>query len=369
VRRGGPPWLPAPAWTGEGAWVRDLEPAALPQTRNPARGWIVTANNRQTGAGYPHFLSRHYDLAYRAARIAELVQADSPATVASTSRHQMDIRDGFARRHRALAARAAQALGRADLADRLRAWPGDMRVDAVEPAVFWSWYRELERLIYEDQSPYYRPAWALDRWMAGEEGGGAGSGDPWIDDVRTPERETLDSLARRAMTAVIGARAPGPWGRLHRIVMNHPLAGVPVLGRWLGFRVGPLEAPGSNYTVNNARSPAEGPPFTSEWGPSLRHVVDFGNVDGAGGFILPTGQSGHPLSRHYRNQTERWRRGELWIIPVDVGRVRTVDTLLLVRGGAMSQRGSPPGARRLMGTKKTPQGFPWGASLARHRAP
>ena len=51
---------------------------------------------------------------------------------------------------------------------------------------------------------------------------------------------------------------------------------------------------------------------------------------GAGGFILPTGESGHPLSPHYRDQTARWRRGELWILPVDVTKVRGTDTLFLL---------------------------------------
>ena len=61
-----------------------------------------------------------------------------------------------------------------------------------------------------------------------------------------------------------------------------------------------------------------------------RRVGVVGDVDGAGGFILPTGQSGNPRSPHYRDQTGRWLRGELWIVPVDVGRVRATDTLRLV---------------------------------------
>lgn len=62
----------------------------------------------------------------------------------------------------------------------------------------------------------------------------------------------------------------------------------------------------------------------------MRHVVDFGDVDGAGGFILPAGQSGNPRSPHYQDQTARWIRGELWVVPVDVRRVHATDTLRLV---------------------------------------
>jgi penicillin amidase len=41
------------------------------------------------------------------------------------------------------------------------------------------------------------------------------------------------------------------------------------------------------------------------------------DIDGAGGFILPTGQSGLPASPHYRDMFARWRDGGLWLIPLD----------------------------------------------------
>jgi acyl-homoserine lactone acylase PvdQ len=54
-------------------------------------------------------------------------------------------------------------------------------------------------------------------------------------------------------------------------------------------------------------------------------------IDDAGGFILPTGQSGNPLDRHYRDQWPVWLDGGLWRIPLDYGAAtaRTVHTLRL----------------------------------------
>jgi penicillin amidase len=100
--------------------------------------------------------------------------------------------------------------------------------------------------------------------------------------------------------------------------------------RWLaGFNVGPLHLGGGNQTVNVCPSSEFTPPFHCTEGPSMRHVVDFADVDGSGGFILPTGQSGSSRSPHYRDQTARWMKGELWIVPVNAARVRAVDTLTL----------------------------------------
>jgi penicillin amidase len=122
----------------------------------------------------------------------------------------------------------------------------------------------------------------------------------------------------------------GSWGATHNTLMAHPLGEVPVLGRLIGFTVGPFPNGGSNYSINVALTSRMRPPFTSGYGPSMRHVVDLGAPDDGGGFILPTGQSGHPLSRHYRDQLDWWRQGKLWVLPVDLARVRAVDTLTLV---------------------------------------
>lgn len=323
VRLRGDGTLPTAGWTEEGRWLRYLSAAELPRALNPPGGVIVTANNRVAGQDYPFFISRHWELPYRAQRILELVGADRAATAASVARHQLDVVDPFARAVKSLAGRAALAAGRADLADRLRGWDGAMAADRLEPGLFWSWYRELQGLTYADESPAYRPAAPLHRWIA------AGA-SPWFDDVRTAEREDLPALARRAMENVLGRGALRPWGDVHHTVQEHPLGSVPVLGRLIPFDIGPLATGGGDYTVNVSPSAGRSPPFQSDYGPSLRHVVDFGAVDRVGGFILPAGQSGHPFSPHYRDQTERWLKGELWILPLALSEVRARDTLVLV---------------------------------------
>ncbi len=108
---------------------------------------------------------------------------------------------------------------------------------------------------------------------------------------------------------------------------------MPILRLLAGFDIGPEPSAGGNYTVNVATSDDSVAPFESTWGPSLRHVVDLGGVDGGGGFILPTGQSGHPFSPHYRDQTERWRRGELWLLPLDLQRIGVIARLVLLPDG------------------------------------
>jgi penicillin G amidase len=50
-------------------------------------------------------------------------------------------------------------------------------------------------------------------------------------------------------------------------------------------------------------------PFHNVHGAGYRGVYDFADPDSSV-FITSTGQSGHPLSRHYDNLGDLWRRGE-----------------------------------------------------------
>ncbi len=317
VRGGGRHARPTPGWTPAGKWERYLMTSELPRMFNPAEGLIVTANNRVIGDEYPFFISQQWELPYRAERILEMLRSDSAATARSVARQQLDVVDGFCRGVAPLAARAALAAARADVARQLSAWDGSMAPERTEPTVVWSWYRELERLVYEGVSPEYRPAEPLHRWLA---------------EGRSPWKE-LASLERQAMENVLPKAADVPWASVHRTIQVHALGGVPLLGRLIGFNIGPLATGGGNYTVNAASSEQPSAPFESSWGPSLRHVVDFGDVDRAGGFILPAGQSGHPFSPHYRDQTARWLTGELWILPLDLRHVKVLGRLVLVPEG------------------------------------
>ena len=51
-------------------------------------------------------------------------------------------------------------------------------------------------------------------------------------------------------------------------------------------------------------------------GAGYRGVYDLADPDSSV-FVIATGQSGHPLSRHYDDLAERWRRGEYVTMSLD----------------------------------------------------
>ncbi len=327
VRRGGDGVLPVPGWTDEGEWTGWLPFDEHPHVLDPAEGFVVTANNRQVGPGYPHLISTHWADPWRAMRIRQLVEGSTALTAEQTAAHQMDVRDLWALSHLPRAAAAAERAGEAEAARLLGAWDGESAEGSRAAALFYTWYDDLRARVGHDEfgeaRPYF-PRSAFDRLLG--QGGGA-----WVDDVRTPEVETLEGLAAAAMRAAVEAVAGETWGELHRVRVAHPMGSVPALERMFGLDAGTFSAPGSMHTVNVAGWGGLRPPFVSGHGASQRHVVDMGDLDGAGGFVLPGGQSGVPFSPHYRDQLPLWREGRLWRIPLDraAAEARTVARMTL----------------------------------------
>jgi penicillin amidase len=322
VRRSGNGLLPTPGWTDEGRWERYLDFEELPWTLNPPEGFLVTANNRGVGPEYPGFITANWEMPYRAARIRELIAGGDRFTADDVRRMQMDTLDVFARWAKGLAGQAAERAGRPDLARALSAWDGTMGSDRVEPSIYWTWYRTLQRLTFEDELPDgYAPGNPLQRWMRA-------GGSPWFDDVRTPQREDLDQLSARAMREALPTVEGVPWGTMHHTLSAHALGSVRILDRLLRLNIGPTPRAGSLYTVDVADFGTLRPPFLNTHAASFRQVVDMADVAHAG-MVITTGESGNSLAPRYRDQVSWWWRGDLHVVSLVKADRRAAGMLVL----------------------------------------
>jgi penicillin amidase len=318
-RSGAPPYLPVPGWTGEYDWEGWLAFDEHPHVLSPSKGYVATANNRQSWSpGSERVTDGTWASPYRAQRISELIEANGRHDAESMRAIQMDVRSAFVERYRAAAAEAFRAAGADSLAGALEAWDGEARQHSREATLFFSWIEQvrasLRRAAYgEDRG--YMPMRAVARALDGA------------------VQESAE-LARAAAEESLGQPSM-PWGEAHQLTFGHPLAGVPVVSSLLGFGKGPLPREGSPHAVNVAGYSGSRPPFRVTHGPSQRHVVDMADPDGTGGFMLPGGQSGLPDHPHSWDQLERWQRGELWRLPLarDVVETRTVSRFRLVPEG------------------------------------
>jgi penicillin amidase len=288
-----------PAGNGAGGWQRYLPFDQVPSSLDAAP-FYVTSNNRIAGAWYPHFLSNSWASPYRAARITQLLDSARVVDVAGTQAMQMDVVSLFARAALPLAIRSAAATGDSSAVRELADWDGAMRPAATAPTLFWRWFSELRLRVRALPGAPAATAPALHRWIT-------------TDTLRLGDGRVvaLDSLSRMAMeSAVRDPAVSQPWGAAHHVIQRHPLGAIPVLGRLLRLNVGPAPAAGGDFTVNLCMSQGVTIPYTCTEGPSMRFVADLASRTD-GWFVLPAGQSGHPLSPHYRDQFALWRAGRL----------------------------------------------------------
>lgn len=316
-RSGRPPLLPVPGWTGEYDWLGVLPFDEHPHVINPERGYIATANNRQSRGGSDLLVTDGtWAPPYRAMRIEELIEGQALHDAGSLAGIQMDVTSGFALRYKGYAAGTLREAGFEEEAASLEAWDGAATKDSRAATLFMSWRAAmitgLRRSLYGGPAGY-TPQRAVER----------------VIDQRHP---LLDSLAPAAARQAAEVSADLTWGEAHQLSLDHPLGRIPVIGSLLGFGRSDIPREGSPGSVNAAHASGGRPPFRMTYGASERHVVDMADVDGSGGFILPGGQSGYPRHPNAFDQLERWLDGELFLLPMlrSTVEARTVTRLRLV---------------------------------------
>ena len=328
---------PAHFTADDAEWPGFWSAADLPATGDPEAGFIVSANNLPARE-LKGVLGVDYPTPFRARRITDRLALRTDWDRQSVSELQRDVYSLLAERTLPSAIATARRAGLDSALGLLEGWDLEVRTDSRAAALFYAWLFRLRGLIAADEfGP--SPAWAVfptGTLLQLVESGGA---SPWVDDATTPDAETFDALSERALRDAVALTGSRPWGDLHHEIHRHPLGYVRWLNRVFAFNVGPYPSPGGPNTVrpdaygrwNRFDASSWTPPWPNEYGPSERFIIELRREGNTGFFLLPTGQSGNPLSPHYRDQAARWGSGELIPVPLDpeLMRARTMRRLVL----------------------------------------
>jgi penicillin G amidase len=312
--------MPAPGWTGDYDWIGYQPVDTLPQSVDPKQGWIATANNDVRPVDYFRFLAGRWEPPYRYLRIAELLDATPQQTLDTLAAIQLDDKSVAAEEVLpdlldAIVADASPESPSTRALALLKAWDFRMARDRPEPLIFTAWMAELDKAILGDKlgdlfEDY--ASWNLRdgvRLMAQTD-------SQWCDDTRTTEIETcraqINKAWRAALDKLAAAYGRNPadwrWGDAHRARFSNQLFnGIPILRELVHD---PIATDGDDTTVNRAtpRVDFDSVVFPDVHGAGLRAIFDLADLDRSR-FIIAGGQSGNPLSAHYRDQVERWRDG------------------------------------------------------------
>ncbi|WP_326661169.1 penicillin acylase family protein [Streptomyces sp. NBC_00385] len=384
VRKAGDGTMPSPGWSSSYGWKKDPIPFdELPYEYDPARGFIVTANQAVIDEDtYPNMLTKDWGYGSRSQRINDLIESKikggGKISTEDMQKMQMDNTSE-------IAALLVPELMKINISDKdireaqklLEGWDYTQEADSAAAAYFNAVWRNILKLAFGDKLPKEMrvegeclnvppakssgPVDEQDRLVreCGQRDADSAQpdgGDRWYQvvanlmdkpdsawwkapanrkDRATDNREELFARAmedaRWELTAKLGKDiTTWSWGRLHQLTLKNQTLGTE--GPGLLQRVlnrGPWNLGGGEAAVNATGWNAAGG-YEVVWVPSMRMVVNVGDWDKSR-WINLTGASGHAFSAHYTDQTDKWVNGELldWSFGTNAVAGATKDTLTL----------------------------------------
>ncbi len=345
--------MPSQGWLPENVWQGAMEPAASPTFVDPDGGILGNTNNKVIDRPFPLHLSYLWGDTQRIERWRRLMQNREVHTRESFIEAQLDTVSFTARSLLPLIARnlwytagtmpeGTAERRRKEALDLLAEWNGEMSEHLPEPLIFSAWLRAVQdRLIRDELGPladeitHPEPLF-IERVFRDVDGAGV-----WCDVIQSAPEESCEDIARLALDDALvwidetwgGALEGLRWGDAHEATHDHPALGDIPLLRWL-VNIRQSTSGGDNTLLRGMTSGRGEDPFLNVHGPGYRGVYDFADPDSSV-FIISTGQSGHPLSRHYDDLGELWRRGEYIPMTLDeeLARAGAVGVTRLLPGG------------------------------------
>ena len=314
--------IPLDGASGNFEWSGYIPFDDLPSVLNPESGMIVTANQNPFPENYKYPVTGNFSAHYRSRQIRDLLIARKGWKPEEILTVQKDVYSGFAH---GLARQAIAAVEVRQVTDPqmlealalLKAWNGQMEKGTPQPLIAALLYQQLRRNIAEKAAPKMGPDYTVEMAPVVVERILATRPKDWFVDY---DRLIVESLSDAVNEGIrLQGRNLSKWdyGRYNELTIAHPVArNIPYIGKY--FNVGPVPMSGSSTTVKQT---------TRRLGPSMRFVADLSNWDNTLQNVT-VGESGHVVSKHYRDQWEAYYTGRSF--PMPFGQVEAEDTLTLV---------------------------------------
>jgi len=308
--------LPSSWADGSHRWDGYLEPEEYPRVIDPANGKLWTANSRVVSGDFLKIVGDGgYDLGARQQQIRDDLLATESATEKDMLRIQLDDKAVFLDRWQKLLLETLNEAAvkdnskRAEMRKFVEDWGGAATTESVGFRAVRTFRRKLLAQLCDVLGTPARKldeGFQLARYERVE-------GAIWKIVTEKPEHlidpryETWDALLLATADDVVNEASTGDkqlagftWGAFNTTKIQHPLSmAVPSLAGWLDMA--PEELRGDTENMPRIQAPSSG--ASQRMGVSPGHEEE-------GYMHMPCGQSGHPLSPHYRDMHESWTRGE-----------------------------------------------------------
>jgi penicillin amidase len=293
-----------------------------PSSVNPSWNYVYSANNQPEavdGFSYPGY----YLPEDRAKRIVQLLDSKSNWDKESASKMIFDNTSSVAP---SVVQNLIQAIDVATLSKNekqaiaiLKSWKGSNNLQDVAPTVYNKWIYCTLKNTFKDEMGEANFKQFLGTHISKQVVARqiANNNSLWWDNSATKnKKETRNQIITQSFKEAIIALekqlgksvTSWTWNKVHIVEHQHPLSKVEALKPF--FNVGPFEVSGSMEVINNLFFDfTDDGNYVVKGGPSTRRIIDFSDIENSWS-ILPTGQSGNPMSPHYKDQAEMYNTGK-----------------------------------------------------------
>lgn len=327
--------MPAAGWHGANRWEGFFPYALNPAVKNPASGLLGNTNNKLVDRPFPNHVSFDWGDTQRIQRWLALMNTREVHTRDSFIEAQLDTVSPTVRNLLPLIGKDLWFTGQAAPAgtpDRMRQdalallakWNGEENEHLPEPLIAEAWLRSLQNHLTRDEIgpladviTHANPDF-IERVYRNTEGAAV-----WCDVKQSAAMENCAEIAKIALDDALLqlSETYGPlieswrWGDAHQALHDHPVLGkVPIVHYFVNIR---QSTSGGDNTLMRGQTRGTGAnPYENVHGGGYRGVYDFADPESSV-FIIATGQSGHPMSRHYDDLSDLWRRGEYLPMSLD----------------------------------------------------
>lgn len=222
----------------------------------------------------------------------------------------------------------------------LKAWKGTHELEDIAPSIYNKWLYFYLKATFEDELGEENFKMLLSTHIVKQmiEAQSQNAFSPWWDNLKTKSKKETQSdiLTQSFKEAVVSLEKQlGPdvsgwkWEKVHKVDFQHPIGKIKMFSKF--FNVGSFGISGSNEVINNQlflySDEAE---IQIKGGPSTRRIIDFSDIENSWS-ILPTGQSGNPMSKHYKDQAELFVKGKFRKMMLNKGEIIKTATKLVFK--------------------------------------
>lgn len=319
IRRNHDGDIPVPGNDPKFDWDGFIPFAELPSAYNPTSGVLVTSNQNPFPEKFGFRVNGNFSSHYRSRQVLSRLQSREGWKPDDMLALQMDVYSAFSKRLAAELIKVWEKRGQANKSlapavELLKKWDGQMRHGSAAPLLVTLAFQHLRKVIADRAAPTQGSTYDTQMASVVIERLLDTRPKDWFDD--------FDTVLLRAFVDAVdeGRKLQGDsierwdYGKYTEFTLPHPVIGkVPVFGSW--FNIGPVPMDGSSSTVKQT---------TRRLGPSMRFIADLANWD-ASLRSLTIGQSGQPLSKHFRDQWQSYYAGRAF--PEQFQKVNAKETL------------------------------------------